>query len=598
MEGNMPSKRIVIIGARLDGHASMVLDVLKELDDFKVVGFIDNAPDLQNKLIGDIPVIGSADDIGSFKIEAEYIHIAIGDNVARGNLFKLMTGHGFKVITLIHPSSIINKKANIGNGSFIGPGAVINNDVAIGEATIVNTGAIVEHHNILGYAVYLGTGVKTSERVLIDDFVFVGIGATILPDIKISSGAMIGAGSTVNRDVSLKTTAMDYAERSHHKNIYVETKPDVAVSDNIYVSQPTLPDYPSLDAKFRDIANSLMLSNFSKYSNELETAVENLLSVKKALTFPNATSALMLAIKVLGLTGEIILPSFTFSATGHAVAWNDLTPVFADIDPNTFNIDIDDVEKKITSKTSAIVAVHVFGNPADIDKLAGLAKKYDLKLIFDSAHALGSKYKGKCIGSFGDIEIFSLSGTKVVTSAEGGITTSNDEDLMKMIDIGRNYGAGEDYNCKSIGLNGKMSEFHAAIALESLLLLNRFVSKRNELANLYKKRLNKIPGISFQHIPEDNVTTYKDFSIIIDKKSFGMDRDELVNRLDKESIFTKKYFFPLHHMDAYKKIECRAENLKNTDFIANNIICLPMFSHMGKDAVEKVCFSIYRIRNI
>jgi sugar O-acyltransferase (sialic acid O-acetyltransferase NeuD family) len=594
----MPSKRIVIIGARLDGHASMVLDILKELGDFKVVGFIDNAPELQNKLIGNIPVIGSANNIGSFEIKAEYVHIAIGDNVARGNLFRLMTGLGFKVVTLIHPSSIINKEAIIGHGSFIGPAVVINNNVVIGEATIIDTGAIVEHHNKLGYAVYLGTGVKTSGRVLIDDFAFVGIGATILPDIHISSGAMIGAGSTVTKDVSPKTTVMDYAEKSHHKNIYVETKPDVAVSDNIYVSQPTLPDYPSLDAKFRDIANSLMLSNFSKYSNELETAIENLLSVNKALTFPNATTALMLAIKVLELTGEVILPSFTFSATGHAVVWNGLTPVFADIDPNTFNIDVNDVEKKITSKTSAILAVHVFGNPADIDNLASLAKKHNLKLIFDSAHALGSKYKGKYIGSFGDIECFSLSGTKVVTSAEGGIAASNNRDLMETMNIGRNYGAGNNYNCQYIGLNGKMSEFHAAIALESLLLLDRFVSKRNELVNLYKKRLDKIPGISFQYISQDNITTHKDFAIIIDKESFGMDRDELIDQLSREGIFTKKYFFPLHHMDAYKRIEHRAENLINTDFIANNIICLPIFSHMSKDAVEKVCFSIFRIRGL
>jgi len=593
----LKNKRIVIIGARLNGHASMVLDMLKELDDFKVIGFIDNAPELQNKVIDNIPVIGTADNIGSLEIEAECVHIAIGDNVARGNLFRLAVSRGLKVVTLIHPSSIINKGAIIGEGSFIGPGAVINNNVVIGKATIINTGAIVEHHNKIGYSVYLGSGVKTSERVIIDDFAFVGVGATILPDIHIGSGSMIGAGSTVTKDVSFKTTVIDYAEKSHHKNIYVETKPDVSISDNIYVSQPTLPDYPSLDVKFRDIANSLMLSNFSKYSNELEAAIENLLSVNEALTFPNATSALMLAIKVLELKGEVILPSFTFSATGHAVVWNGLTPVFADIDPNTFNIDVRDVEKKITNKTSAIVAVHVFGNPVDIDSLTSLAKKYNLKLIFDSAHALGSKYKGKYIGSFGDIECFSLSGTKVVTSAEGGIATSNDKKLMEAMDIGRNYGAGANYNCHYIGLNGKMSEFHAAIALESLLLLNRFVSKRNELANLYKKRLNKIPGISFQYIPQDNVTTFKDFAIIINKKSFGMDRDELIKQLNKEGIFTKKYFFPLHNMDAYKRIEHRAENLNNTDFVAKNIICLPIFSHMSKDAVEKICFSIFRIRS-
>jgi sugar O-acyltransferase (sialic acid O-acetyltransferase NeuD family) len=591
-------KRIVVIGACLRGHAGVILDTLDLINEYKLVGFIDNSPELQNKLISGVPVIGSTDDLDSLEIPAEYAHIAIGENVARGKLFRHLEQRGLNVVTLIHPTATISKRAKIGKGCFIGAGAVVNIGAVIGSASIINTGTIVEHDNKIGYAVHLAPGTKTTGRVQIDDFAFIGVGSTILPDIHIGSGAMVGAGSTVVKDVSPKTTIFGYAARKHYKNIYLDTKSDVDVPEKIHVAQPTLPEYPLLDSKFRDIAKSLMLSNFAKYSNELEIEIQNILSVKKALTLPNATSALMLAIKALNLTGEVILPSFTFSATGHAVVWNGLTPVFADIDPPTYNIDPKDVERKITDKTSAILAVHTFGNPADIERLESIARKHNLKLLFDAAHALGSKYHDKSIGNFGDIECFSLSGTKVITSAEGGIVTSNNEELMKKMLLGRNYGAGPDYDCQYIGLNGKMSEFHAAIALESLPLLDKFVNKRNKLAAFYRKRLGEIPGIRFQQIRYDCVSTFKDFAIVIDRDVFGMGRDELVMYLNEEDIFPKKYFHPpLHKMKAYKKIKHRAENLVNTEAVSDNIVCLPIYSHMSVDTLEKICYAVYRIWN-
>ena len=219
--------------------------------------------------------------------------------------------------------------------------------------------------------------------------------------------------------------------------------------------------------------------------------------------------------------------------------------------------------------------------------------------MFDSAHALGSKYKGKNVGIFGDAECFSLSGTKVVTSAEGGIITSNNEEFMRKMRLGRNYGAGADYDCQYIGLNGKMSELHAAIALEGLPLLDEFIHKRNLLAKLYIERLGKIPGIGFQSITPDCISTYKDFAIIIDRDRFGMGRDELIAHLNQEGIYPKKYFHPpLHSMKAYRKIDHRAEHLVNTDYISNNIVCLPIYSHMSLNTLEKICNAIYRIWNL
>jgi len=205
-------------------------------------------------------------------------------------------------------------------------------------------------------------------------------------------------------------------------------------------------------------------------------------------------------------------------------------------------------------------------------------------------------YKGKMMGIFGDIEAFSLSGTKVITSAEGGILTSNNIELMERISLGRNYGSGSDYNCEFIGLNGKMSEFHASIAIESLNLLDDLIENRNKIANLYKQRLSELPGISFQNVSENDVSTYKDFGVIIDAKNFGINRDQLISELDKECIYTKKYFYPpLHKMLAYKKYRKGSTNLDNTNYVASNIICLPIYSHMKNDTVEKICFAIHRI---
>jgi len=591
-------RKIIIIGARIDGHAGVILDTIEEMGEYEVVGFVDNTPNLQNTNINGIPVIGSTDQLNSLKVPTKNFHIAIGENISRYNLFKILKSRNFNIETIVHPSTTVSKYSTLGEGCFIAPHAVVNNGSNIGSVAIINTGAIVEHHNQIGVAVHVAPGVKTAGRVKIGKFSFIGLGATILPDINVGTGVMVGAGSTVVSDVPPNTTMIGYAAsaRKHARNIYMDAKSDVSLPEKIYVAQPTLPEYPLLDEKFRDIAKSLVLSNFAQYSNKLEIEVADILEVKKALSFPNATSSLMLALKSLDLKGEVILPSFTFSATGHAVVWNGLKPVFADINPKTFNIDPDDVERKITQKTSAILSVNVFGNPCDISSLEDIAKKNNLRLIFDSAHALGSMYKGKPIGSFGDMECFSLSGTKVITSAEGGIITSDNEELISKLDLGRNYGAGDDYDCQYIGLNGKMSEFHAAIALESLPLIGKFVKKRNKLAGLYKKRLSEIPGISFQSQDAKDVSTFKDFGVIINKDIFGMDRDELIARLNQEEIFPKKYFFPIHMMKAYKNVKCQKTNLANTEFVANSIVCLPIYSHMTEDMLDKICYAVFRIR--
>ena len=593
-------QKVIIVGARIDGQAGVVVNAIQLRDEYEIIGFIDNTPDLQETKINGVPVIGSTDDLETINFPVNNIHIAIGDNLARFRLQKSLKSLGCNPITIIHPTATISDiNVKIGEGSFIGPNTIVNNGSVIGDASIINSGAIVEHDNLFGEAVHVAPGVKTGGRVKIGNYSFIGVGSCILPDIEIGSGVLVGAGSTVTKNVNNKVTMIGYSAKPYNKSVYESILPDIGTNNEIYVAQPTLPKFEALDKRFRNIYDRKMLSNFSENSNELEGIITELLSVKNALTIPSLTTGLMLIFKALGIKGEVILPSFTFSATGHALIWNNLKPVFADINPDTFNLDVEDVERKITDNTSAILGVHIFGNPCEIDSLQRLASKYELKLVYDSAHALGSKYKGDCIGQFGDCEGFSLSGTKMITSAEGGIITSNDSELMEKLSMGRNYGSSADYNCQYIGLNGKMSEFHAAIAIESLSLMSQSIENRLMIVNLYKERLSIVPGITFQEVDPKNLSTYKDFGVLIDPKKYGMNRDLLQTELASEKIYTKKYFYPsLHQMDVYKQLFPEVDNkeLKNTEYVANNIISLPIYSHMGLDTVEKICYSIDRIQ--
>ena len=281
------------------------------------------------------------------------------------------------------------------------------------------------------------------------------------------------------------------------------------------ILRPTLPDFQDIEAPLKEVFLSKHITS-GKYVREFEEKTSEYLGVKHCVAVSSCTSGLMLVVKVMGLTGEVILPSFTFSATGHSLLWNGITPVFADCVKDTYNIDPKSVENKITRKTSAILAVHIFGNPADADSLSIIAKRNNLKLVFDAAHAFGSCYNGIKVGGLGDVEVFSLSPTKLLISGEGGLVTTENDELAEKIRIGRNYGDPGDYNCEFAGLSARMTEWNAILAIKMLEFLEENIERRNYIANLFRHRLEKLPGISFQHVRLEDKTTWKDYSIIID----------------------------------------------------------------------------------
>jgi dTDP-4-amino-4,6-dideoxygalactose transaminase len=363
--------------------------------------------------------------------------------------------------------------------------------------------------------------------------------------------------------------------------------------DILPLARPALPKFDSLSGEMRQIFESGQITS-SKYVKEFEEAVASYLNVKHVIALSSCTSGLMLAAKSLGLKGEVILPSFTFSASAHALLWNGVKPVFVDCEPDTFCISVEQVKKHLTKKTSAIMGVHIFGNPANIKELESIAKKNKIRLIFDAAHALGSEYNGKRVGGSGDVEVFSLSPSKVLTAGEGGLAATNDPKLARMIRIGRDYGNPGDYDPEYAGLSVRMTEFAALIGLRSLPGLEDVINFRNGLAKKYTKMLSKVPGISFQNVERENRSTYKMFSLLVNKKVFGVARDVLMEALAAENIQTRRYFYPpVHIQKIYKK--CKKGAMKNTEKVASEIICLPMSTRMTEADAAKVCEAIERI---
>ncbi len=352
-------------------------------------------------------------------------------------------------------------------------------------------------------------------------------------------------------------------------------------------TRPTLPKLTSMYPKLKRIFASGMITDFT-YAREFEKKCADFFGVKHVIAVSSATSAIMLVLKCLDIKGEVIVPSFTFSAGGHALLWCGLKPVFVDIDPNTFNMDSSAIEKKITKKTGAIFPTHVFGNPCDIEKIQKIAKEHNLKVLYDGAHAFGSNYKGKSVACFGDATIFSLTPTKVLTVGEGGLIVTNSDALAKKLRLARNYGDSFNRKEEFLGLSSRMGEMNAILGLEGLKIFKKSIKKRVSLANLYKKELAGVKGLSFQKTSSVANSVVKDLAVIIDEKQFGLSRDALFAVLAAKGVHAKIYFDPpLHKKNVYRIYKNAL--LPQTVLVHQNIINLPLWSHMSEDTVRKVC---------
>jgi len=374
---------------------------------------------------------------------------------------------------------------------------------------------------------------------------------------------------------------------------------DPIFSQTVPISSSTLPEFAAVEEMYKDIFDSGMITNF-KYVKEYERRMAQYLGVAETVAVSSCTSGLLLALKCSELQGEVILPSFTFSVTGHVLAWNGLRPVYVDIDPETCLIDPNEVEKAITPSTSAILAVHVWGNPCLADQLQEIADRHRLTLLFDAAQATGSRYLEKAVGGFGRAEVFSCSPTKVVTSGEGGIVATNDEALAQKIRVGRNYGDDGSYDCEFEGINARMSEFNAVLGLASLEMADQNIARRHHLFDVLKTKLARLPGIRFQKITPGGVPNGVYFSIIVDSAEFGLTRDQLYQSLKADGVDTRRYYNPpLHKQKVNARLTPMYEGkLPHTEEISATSLTLPMFSHMTDQQAAGVCKAIERLSNV
>lgn len=364
-----------------------------------------------------------------------------------------------------------------------------------------------------------------------------------------------------------------------------------AFDQPIYVTRPLLPDIDDVTGRLKTVWDSKQLTNFGKQHDELSCQLQKYLEVDHISMFSNGTLALLLGLKALKLTGEVITTPFTFPATVEALDWNNLTPVFCDIDPVTFNIDADKIEALITEKTSAILAVHVFGNPCDVEKIQAIADKHGLKVIYDAAHAFGSKINGVPISCFGDMTMFSFHATKLFNTIEGGALTYSDPELSKQLSLLRNFGIADAETVVLSGLNAKMNEIQAAVGLEVLKVIGKERNKRHAVKKVYEEKLANIEGIRVLTTLEGRASSYQYFVIGIDEGAFGKSRDVVDKELQKYNVFARKYFYPLcSDFEWYSELpSAQPEHLPHAQRAVQQVLALPYYGELPINSVEEIC---------
>jgi len=364
-----------------------------------------------------------------------------------------------------------------------------------------------------------------------------------------------------------------------------------AFKETLHVGRPNIGSRERLLARINDMLDRRWLSNNGPFLLELEQKLADLLGVKHCVVMTNATIALEIAARALGLHGEVIVPSFTFVATAHALQWQEITPVFCDVDPRTHNIDPAKIENLVTPRTTGILGVHVWGRPCDIEALNSIAHKHHLRLLFDAAHAFACTHRGQMIGGFGDAEVFSFHATKFFNTFEGGAITTNNDELAQRMRNMRNFGfAGLD-TVIDIGTNGKMSEISAAMGLTSLESLEEFIGVNYHNYRVYVAGLDGIPGIQLIQYDPHEKNNYQYIVVEIDERTAGLNRDMLVKILHAENIRVRRYFYPgCHQMEPYRSYFPNAGLvLPETEKLTQRALQLPTGTALSEMEIEKIC---------
>jgi dTDP-4-amino-4,6-dideoxygalactose transaminase len=369
-----------------------------------------------------------------------------------------------------------------------------------------------------------------------------------------------------------------------------------AFAEPLHVGRPNLGDRERFLSRVAGMFDRNWLSNAGPLVREFEQRIGDLVGVKHCIAMCNATVGLEIAIRAAGLHGEVIVPAFTFIATAHSLQWQEITPVFCDIDPRTHNINPDRVEELITPKTTGIIGVHLWGRPCEVDGLAEIAERHHLKLLFDAAHAFGCSHEGRMIGGSGLAEIFSFHATKFFNTFEGGAILTNNDELAAQIRLMKNFGFSGYDNVIYIGTNGKMTEICAAMGLTNLESLDDFVAANRRNYEAYRFGLSGIPGVSLIRYDSSEKCNYHYIVVEVDEGKAGLNRNELVQVLHAENVLARRYFFPgCHRMEPYRSFYPHARLLlPETEKLAQRVLLLPNGMAVSPAEIEVVCGIIDR----
>ena len=358
---------------------------------------------------------------------------------------------------------------------------------------------------------------------------------------------------------------------------------------SIMVTRSSMPSMEEYIAEIRDIWQSRWLTNMGAKHQEFQSALRNFFGVAQVELFTNGHMALELSLQALNLSGEVVTTPFTFASTTHAIVRNGLEPVFCDIDPEDYTMDVTKIERLITERTSAIMPVHVYGNVCRVEEIERIARRYGLKVIYDAAHSFGVRYRGRSTAEYGDVACFSFHATKVFHTIEGGAACFRDEELGRKLYRLKNFGIRDAECVDGIGSNAKMNEFCAAMGLCNLRRVHDDIARRKAVAKRYRERLGGIGGVQLNPMRADVVPNYAYFPVVFHEKEFGSTRDDVFAALERADVHSRKYFYPLTNTFECFHGKYDVEQTPIARDIANRVLTLPIYPELEAAEVDRIC---------
>jgi len=368
-----------------------------------------------------------------------------------------------------------------------------------------------------------------------------------------------------------------------------------AFTETLHVGRPYIPNRQHLMDRMNDILDRQWLTNAGRFVREFENRIADFLGVKHCIAMCNGTVALEIAARALELKGEVIIPSFTFIATAHSLQWQEITPVFCDIDPKTHTIDPAGIEQLITPRTSGIIGVHLWGRPCNVKSIQDIARRHNLTCMFDASHSFGCSHGGRMVGGFGDAETFSFHATKLINTFEGGAVVTNNDSLAQKMRLMKNFGFSGLDNVIYIGSNGKMSEVSAAMGLTSLENIHELIAVNKRNYGTYQTCFQDQTGYRLITFDESEKNNYHYIVLEVDKNGAGIDRDRLMRILHAENIRARRYFYPgCHRMEPYRSYFPNAGLLlPKTEQLTERVLCLPTGAGVGEADIRSICDIIH-----